>query len=99
MEIGAISAIEAIAADAKPNNLASLGDKSDFQVWLESNLDALNNKLVDADNHIKDFAMGKSNNIHEMMLSIESAKLEFQMAVEIRNKVLEAYQELSRMQI
>jgi flagellar hook-basal body complex protein FliE len=52
-----------------------------------------------ADQQVEDVVSGKSENIHEVMISLQKAQLSFQLMVEVRNKAIEAYQELSRMQI
>lgn len=48
---------------------------------------------------VEDVVTGKSDNIHEVMIAMEKAKVSFQMMLEIRNRAVETYQELSRMQI
>lgn len=52
-----------------------------------------------ADQNVQNIVTGKSDNIHEAMISMEKAKLSFQLMMEVRNKAVETYQELSRMQI
>ena len=42
---------------------------------------------------------GESENLHEAMASLEEASLSFQLMLEIRNKLLESYKEVERMQI
>lgn len=46
-----------------------------------------------------DFIVGRTDSIHEVMIAAEKASLSLQLTLEIRNKVLEAYQEINRMQI
>lgn len=48
---------------------------------------------------VEDIVAGKEGNLHEAMASVEEASLSFQLMLEIRNKLLESYQELMRMQI
>ncbi len=43
--------------------------------------------------------MGKSDNIHQAMLSMQEASVAFSMMSEVRNKLVGAYQELMRMQV
>nr|WP_280712774.1 flagellar hook-basal body complex protein FliE [Desulfobaculum xiamenense] len=47
---------------------------------------------------IEEFASGRSQNVHELMISLQKAGLAMRMTSAVRNKVLEAYKELSRMQ-
>ena len=59
--------------------------------------DAVNS--VDQAQKTEDLVTGRSDNIHEVMISMEQAQLSFQLMLEIRNKMVETYQELTRMQI
>ena len=72
---------------------------SDFENVLKDSLDKLNEKQIEADNITNDFIAGKDVEVHEMMLSMEEAKMSLQMAIQVRNKVVEAVQELTRMQL
>ena len=54
---------------------------------------------MDADKAGMDLASGKQENIHEIMLKASHAELSFNFMVQIRNKVLEAYQEVMRMPV
>lgn len=62
-------------------------------------MDNLNEKQINADNMTNDFISGKDVEVHEMMLSMEEAKMSLQLAIQVRNKVVEAVQELTRMQL
>ncbi|MBT8386160.1 MAG: flagellar hook-basal body complex protein FliE, partial [Ignavibacteria bacterium] len=42
---------------------------------------------------------GKSENLHQAMANMEEAKLSFQLMIEIRNRLLESYKEIQRMQV
>lgn len=52
-----------------------------------------------ADVAVQDFATGKSKNIHEAVLALEMADTSLRMAVTVRNRVVEAYQEIMRMPV
>jgi flagellar hook-basal body complex protein FliE len=45
------------------------------------------------------YIVDKSVNVHQVMLALEEASLSLQLAVQVRNKVVEAYQEIARMQL
>lgn len=51
-----------------------------------------------ADEDSKKLVLGEADDIHRVMLSAEEAKLALQLTVQIRNKIVEAYQEIARMQ-
>lgn len=62
-------------------------------------LNKLNHTLISSEVLLQDLATGKTDNIHHVMLALEDAKLSLQMALQVRNKVVEGYQEILRMQI
>lgn len=47
---------------------------------------------------IEEFAAGRSQNVHELMITLQKASLAMNLTSAVRGKVLEAYKELSRMQ-
>jgi len=56
------------------------------------------NKSQLASNQItEDFLSGKNVELHEVMIAGEKAKTSFELLMEIRNKALDMYKELSRM--
>lgn len=70
-----------------------------FLDTLKSKLDEVNDKQLQADSDTEKLIKGEDVDIHQVMLSTEEAKLSLQMAVQVRNKLLDAYQELNRMQL
>jgi flagellar hook-basal body complex protein FliE len=71
----------------------------DFATALESSLNAVDQKMKVADQNIQDLASGKTNRLHETMMSLEEADLSLKMLLQVRNKALEAYREIARMQM
>ncbi len=70
-----------------------------FLETLSRTLEEVNEEQVKADESIKDIVAGKSKNIHETMLQIQKAELSLKTAMQVRNKILEAYKEIMRMQV
>lgn len=66
---------------------------------LKQKLDEVNEKQIEAENKTEQFVKGEETDIHEVMLSTEEAKLSLELAVQIRNKIVEAYQEINRTQM
>lgn len=81
------------------NNIKTSLSDNNFQNVLKDSLDKLNEKQISADNITNDFISGEDVEVHEMMLSMEEAKMSLQLAIQVRNKVVEAVQELTRMQL
>lgn len=74
-------------------------DSNSFISMLKDKLDEVNNNQIAADNATESFVKGDSTDIHQVMLQGEEAKLSLELAVQVRNKLVEAYQELNRMQL
>lgn len=84
----------------KPINTNANNEKeTDFRAVLNEQLNKLNDKQVEADNYINDLISGKDVNLHQVMIATEEARLSLELAVQIRNKVVEAYKELNNMQL
>ncbi len=73
--------------------------QSNFAPWLEQQLVQVNQQLVDADTQLRGLALGQADNLHQVMISMEKAKLSFELVMQVRNRLLEAYQDILRMQI
>ena len=62
-------------------------------------LESTNRLQEQADNEIKALAVGKNGDLHKTMIAMEEADVSFQLLMQIRNKIVAAYQEIMRMQI
>lgn len=72
---------------------------STFADSLTKALDEVNSLQSSADGAIEKMASGNAQDIHQVMVAFEQARLSMQMLVEVRNKIVDAYQEISRMQV
>ena len=52
-----------------------------------------------ADAQVGAFVAGETENVHGVMIAMNQAELHFQLLTEVRNKLLDGYQELMRMQV
>ncbi len=59
----------------------------------------VNAKGATANEAVKGLLSGKDVSLHQTMIAMEEASVSFQLMVEVRNKLLESYQELMRMQV
>lgn len=70
-----------------------------FSEFLKEKLDDVNERQINAENSTEAFLRGDNVELHDVMISAEEAKMSLEMAVQIRNKLVEAYQEINRMQL
>jgi flagellar hook-basal body complex protein FliE len=59
----------------------------------------VNDLQLQADREIQKLATGESKGLHEVMLAMEKSGIAFQFMNQVRNKALESYQEIMRMQV
>src|SRR5713226_8904220 len=70
-----------------------------FPAWLDEQIRTANQNIIAADDAVRRLAVGEPVNLHQVMVQLERAKLQFELVLQVRNKLLEAYQDLLRMQI
>ena len=80
-----------------PNTDKTSGAHSSFQDTLSELISNVDSQIKESDELAYNFALGKSNNIHEVMISAEKASLSLNFLMQVRNKLLDAYQEVMRM--
>ena len=72
----------------------------DFAQVLKSSIDQVNQTKQQADKMAESFVAGDSNqNLHEVMVALQSASISFQEMVQVRNKLVSAYQDVMNMQV
>jgi len=72
---------------------------SSFSQLLKNNLNQVNQLQRQADNLTEDFVLGKTDNIHKVTIATEKAKIALNLTTAIQNKVLNAYEEIMRIQV
>jgi len=70
-----------------------------FQNVLGDFVNEVSQKQAAAGDAVNGLLSGKNVSLHQAMISMEEASVSFQMMVEVRNKLLDSYQELMRMQV
>ncbi len=79
------------------NNVQNKNEDSAFDGFLKESLKEVNSAQINANNAVKDLVAGKTENIHETMIQMQKASISFQMMMEVRNKLVEAYKEIIKM--
>ena len=80
-------------------DFSSLGLGESFGNLLTSQVEKLNMTQLSADQMVSDFAAGKTDDLHNVMIGVEEARLSMELAVQVRNKIIEAYKELTQLQL
>lgn len=78
------------ALDAPPTGFANV---------FEQQLGKVNSDLTLAETSLQKLAAGEPVELHDVMIALETARIGVQTMVQVRNRMVEAYQDLMRMQI
>jgi len=70
-----------------------------FAATLKDAVGQVNALQKESDHKMQELATGKTQNIHETMIAAEKADIALRLMVQVRNKMIEAYQEIMRMQV
>lgn len=73
-------------------------EKGAFGRWLNQSLGEVVSLQQNADSASQKFISGESKDIHGTMIAMQKASIAFNLVVEVRNKVIAAYEEVKRMQ-
>ena len=83
----------------QPQKQAGKPEGASFADAMKELFSSVNERSQTADKKIIDVVTGASDDLHNAMIALEEANVSFQLMLEIRNKMLEAYQEINRMNI
>ena len=86
----------------KPSELkktAKEGEGPSFNEVLKKAIAEVSGLEKEADRQILELAAGKATNIHEAMIALQKADVSFKLLMEIRDKLIGAYQEIMRMPV
>ena len=89
---------DSLQALPQPRDPGILGPRNVRNAFVHA-LNQVNDAQSQAGQQVEAFIAGEQENLHEVMITMNQAKLSFQLMVEVRNKMMETYQELSRMQV
>lgn len=97
-----VSQLRAVAAQASssPQSAPSAGSSTDFASMLHSALNEVNTASEEAKQLSQKFELGESDaNLQDVVMSLQKASVSFQTMVQVRNKLVTAYQEVMNMQV
>lgn len=73
--------------------------ESSFSTLLQEAVKGVNHLQHDAETAVQHYTVGKSQNLHDTMMAVEKADISLRLLMQVRNKAVEAYQEIMRMQL
>lgn len=99
--VAAVAALAPAAAThaASQSAAAAPAAPAGFGTHVLRELEQLNHGLLQSEQMVARYAAGEPVSLHAVMIHMEETRLAFQTLVQVRNKVLEAYQDVMRMQV
>ena len=94
-----VSAISSISGLGPLQPLAPAGKPGEFQSVLEGTIQKLESVNNDATDAVQKFLTGENEELHTTVLAAQKAEIAFDLGLQVRNKVVSAYQEIMRMQM
>jgi flagellar hook-basal body complex protein FliE len=94
-----VSAISSISGLGPLQPLAPAGKPGEFQSVLEGTIQKLESVNNDAADAVQKFLTGENEELHTTVLAAQKAEIAFDLGLQVRNKVVSAYQEIMRMQM
>ena len=83
----------------RPGQAPGSVDGKSFRDFLSGSLDEVNRVQMEAQTKMNQFATGETTNQAEVIAAVRQAELAFQLMTEVRNKLIDAYQEVLRMRV
>ncbi|HPE68335.1 MAG TPA: flagellar hook-basal body complex protein FliE [Thermotogota bacterium] len=96
--LGSIQRLERIQRE-DASKVQKSTEQPDFAKILNQAMEQVNKDQKVAEAAADDFAAGKLSSIHDVMVSAEKAAMSLRLTLEVRNKIVSAYQEIMRMQL
>ena len=98
-ELRAVSAVSGVGG-SKSQAQANAAGGADFGQALKTAIDQVNQAQASAQEMSQEFAAGNSNvNLQDVMINLQKANLSFQQMVQVRNKLVTAYQNIMNMPV
>ncbi|GAB3040414.1 hypothetical protein GCM10027285_26810 [Oleiagrimonas citrea] len=99
MMIDAVNAVGGAGALSVERTTSAASPEVGFDKMLGDGLHSLNTKINASDEVLRAMAAGKDIPVHEAMMVMEQAQMSLQFAVQVRNRLVSAYQQIMQMQI
>ena len=99
MPVQAINALNLPLLPSGGKQVAGATPEKSFGQFLSKALDDVNDLQNKSSQASADLATGKIEDISQVVIAAEKASVALQLTIQVRNKALESYQEMMRMQV
>jgi flagellar hook-basal body complex protein FliE len=97
--VNPISSLRILPVEVDASALGSSGAAAPgFHEVLDSAIDQIQQLQGEAESKVSGVLAGNGTDVHSAMIAVERADLSFQLMMQVRNKIVSAYEEIARMQ-
>lgn len=86
-------------SESSSKQSSSATSETSFSDILKKSIEQVNDAQLQADNAIRKAMSGENTDIHDTMIAIQKADVSLKLMMEVRNRLLEAYQDIMRTQV
>lgn len=109
MSVEALQGLAQVAAQIQEQSLLPLATQnpginavstpSGFGNMVTQGLGQVNQQLMQSQTDLQQLAVGNVENLHQIMIRLEESRMNFQLVMQVRNRLLEAYQDVMKMPV
>jgi flagellar hook-basal body complex protein FliE len=100
MDVSSISsALPVEVTGAAAGRTSAAAPDAPFANFVGNLLKDIQNQQLTMDTQVQDLALGKTDNLHQVVVNVAETDLMFRMLMEVRDRLISSYQEIMRMQI
>ncbi|HEY2710717.1 MAG TPA: flagellar hook-basal body complex protein FliE [Caulobacteraceae bacterium] len=97
--IGRVEGLDALLPQSAATGAAPTGGANAFGQLLMNGVDSVNQKVVDAEKLSAQFAVDDSVPLHQVTFALQQARLSLEFMLQVRTRLVEAYQQFASMQL
>ena len=90
---------KSLAVNGSASTSATTGTDKNFADTLKDAIGSVNELQVASDKAMQNLAAGKTDNVADVMIATEKADIALRVMVQVRNKIVDAYNEIMKMQV
>lgn len=97
--ISVIAPPELVGATAPPALASASATSAGFGNMVTQGLEQVNQQLMSSQTDLQQLALGDVQNLHQVMIHLEEARMNFMLMQQVRSRLLEAYQDVMKMPV
>lgn len=94
-----IESVRSVVESTNYKNNSNISTDNNFSQVIGDMINKVEDSQINANKKVESLIKGEEVSMHEVMLSMQESQISMQLLIEMRNKLVEAYQEVNRVQL